>query len=111
MKVERETSNKALRPMKGAHLILNETVLEMLLRNLKQIEAVYSDELNDQNANGVLAALEEMGWTKVKDKFGTKVYEYLVYPVNGHEAGELRVGVVLTSRGELMLDIRPWGEY
>jgi hypothetical protein len=111
MKVEHSKSNNAYKPMKGAHLILNENILEFLRGKLSQIEQFYSDEQADEDAKAILDDLEASGWVRVKDKFGDKAYEYIVYPVGpSNGQGELRVGVALTRSG-LMLDIRPWGEY
>jgi len=98
--------------MKGAHLVLNEEILEFLRGSLNDVDQAYSDAQNDQDPEYTIAELESWeGWTKEKDNFGTKVYAARVYPVNGHEAGELRVTVVLNKKGALNLDIRVWGDY
>ena len=111
MKIERKPSDNKYRPMKGAHLILNENILEFLIRSLKQIDTAYSDEKADDNTKAIFDELYQMGWEEVEDKFGRKAYEYLIYPVGpAGGQGELRVTVVQTKQG-LMLDIRPWGLY
>lgn len=102
--------SKELKPMKGAHLVLNEQVLGFVRGALDDLTQPYSDELHDKDPKVLIEFLSGTGWTIAKDKFGTKAYKGMTYAVNGHEEGELRVGVVLRNGG-LSLDIRPWGEY
>jgi len=100
-----------MKPMKGAHLVLNDDILGFLQDALVEVSHAYGDDLADDAPHEVIDALEKNGWTKEQDSFGTKVYTARVYPVNGHEQGELRVTVVLTKQDMLMLDIRVWGDY
>jgi hypothetical protein len=107
-------SNKDLKPFKGAHLVCNEGILEFIQKALRDVDEVYSDERHDMTPELVQSELEDMeGWTTVKDKFGTKVYKARPYAQAGQQEqkAELRVGVVLTGKRELMLDIRVWGMY
>lgn len=97
---------KQLFPGKGAHLVLNQEVLDFLRESLERIESGYSDEDHDENPAGVLdeiANAEDTPWTSSKDNFGTKLYAAMPY-----KEGELRVTVVLTGKNELKLDIREW---
>jgi len=107
-------SNKDLKPLKGAHLVCNEDILLFIQGCLQDVEEVYSDEKHDMNPELVTSELEDVeGWTVVKDKFGTKVYKAGPYAQAGQQEqkAELRVGVVLTGKRELMLDVRVWGTY
>jgi hypothetical protein len=104
-------AKKELGPMKGAHLVLNQEVLDFIRESLEVIAEVYSDEIHDSDPASVVNALEELGWGVTEDKFGYKVYNKITYAVNGHETGELRVTAVLKKGKELALDIRVWGEY
>jgi hypothetical protein len=102
-----------MKPLKGVHLELTESVLGFLLQALDDVRTRYADELHDDNPAKVIENLEADGWTVEKDSFGTKVYASRPYGVSGQQEqkGELRVGVVLTKKNELKIDIRPWGEY
>ena len=106
-------SNKALKPMKGAHLVLNEGILSFIRDALDLVDEFYSDERHDMDPETILTALEEQGWDVVKDRFGRKVYAARPYAQAGQQEqkAELRVGVVLTGKRELMLDVRVWGDY
>jgi hypothetical protein len=109
--------------MKGAHLVMNEAVLQFLEDALDDISRVYSDDIHDNDPGLVVNALEAgktygvnpeslgLKWTPEEDKFGYKVYTSMPYAVNGHETGELRVTAVLKKGESLHLDIRPWGHY
>jgi len=102
-----------LRPMKGAHLVMNEEVLLFIRESIGDILDNYTDAAHDESPADVIECIEALPdrWTKVKDDFGTKVYKYMTYAVNGHEDGELRVTVVLKKDNTLSLDIRVWSEY
>jgi len=109
--------DETLKPLKGAHLILNESILSWIQGRLDEAHEILGygnmDEMVEQDVKGLLDDLLEVdGWYEVKDRFGRKVFSSRPYPISGQQEskGELRVGVVLT-RGELMLDIRPWGVY
>ena len=106
-------SNKDLRPFRGVHLVLNEDILGFIQGALTEIEEVYSDEKHDMSPELVVSSLEGEGWTTVKDRFGHKIYAARPYAQAGQQEqkAELRVGVVLTGKRELMLDIRVWGTY
>lgn len=67
---------------------------------------VTADELIDEGKQAVLLRAlrgKSEGWEVLKDNFGTKVYKSLPWG-----EGEIRVGLVLTSRGALKIDIREW---
>jgi hypothetical protein len=105
------------KPMKGAHLVLNESILSWLQGRLDEVHEIGGyGEMDDNVEQDVKALLDELlkvaDWYEVKDRFGRKVFASRPYAVSGQQEqrGELRVGVVLT-RGELMLDIRVWGVY
>jgi hypothetical protein len=102
-----------MKPLKGTHLVLNESVLGFLVQALDDIRTRYSDEKHDNSPSEVIKDLEADGWTVEKDSFGTKAYTKRPYAISGQQEqkGELRVGVVLTRKDELKIDIRPWGEY
>jgi len=107
-------SNKDLKPFKGAHLVLNEDILSFIYEALAEVEEFYDDETHDMAPEKVTSVLGDVeGWTTVKDRFGTKVYKARPYAQAGQQEqkAELRVGVVLTGKRELMLDIRVWGSY
>jgi len=94
-------------PAKGAHLELNDRYLAWLQERLVEIDESYSDEDCEDKAFGPIldALLEYEGWTEEKDNFGRKVFASI-----GYKAGELRITVVHTKRGEIKLDIREWYE-
>jgi len=109
--------NTALKPMKGAHLVLNESILSWLQGRLDEAHEILGygcmDDKVEEDVKSLLDELTQVdGWHELKDRFGRKVFAARAYPISGQQEqrGELRVGVVLT-RGELMLDIRPWGVY
>jgi len=107
-------SNKDLKPFKGAHLVCNEDILLFVREALGDVLEHYTDERHDMTPELVQSELEDVeGWSSVKDKFGTKVYKARQYAQAGQQEqkAELRVGVVLTGKRELMLDIRVWGTY
>jgi hypothetical protein len=107
----------SLFPGKGAHLVLNEAHLQHIMTALDDIANVYSDQIHDDSPVDVIHCLtghvdaetgEPLGtptltWTEVEDKFGHKAFAGTPY-----KTGELRVTAVLTSQGELRLDIREW---
>jgi hypothetical protein len=99
-----------VKPLKGVHLELNESILGFIRSALDEVATRYSDEVHDVTPKEVVEDLSSDGWTVNFDGFGTKVSRSRIYPVNGHEEGELRVGVVLTPKGALKLDIRIWGD-
>lgn len=100
----------ALQPGKGAHMVLNQSVLDFVEASLDMISSVYSDEDHDNNPKAVLDALlayevveGDVAWQEEKDSFGHKAYRTMPY-----KKGALRVTVVLTKQDELRLDIREW---
>jgi len=98
-----------LYPGKGAHLVLNEEILDFVRGTLEDINGVYSDEQHDESPALVIDGLldgeimHENTWTEENDNFGRKAYASKHY-----KEGELRITVVFTKRGELKLDIREW---
>lgn len=97
-------------PGKGAHLVLNEEVLNYVRGALEDINDVYySDAQHDESPSLVIDALldeeltHECEWTEEIDSFGRKAYADKQY-----KEGQLRITVVLTKRNELKLDIREW---
>ena len=93
-------------PGKGAHLVLNEDVLDFVNTCVDDVKAAYSDEKHDSDPAWVIAVLTDEdlhGWTEEKDTFGRKAYRSMPY-----KKGELRVTVVLTKQNELRFDIREW---
>jgi hypothetical protein len=105
-------SDNNYKPMKGAHLVLNEKVCTFLLDSISKIDEYMDDNQVDEDPTTILKALEKEGWTAESDSFGQKRYTSMVYPVGpAGQVGELRVTVVLTKRGGLNVDIRPWGNY
>lgn len=111
--------NKALKPMKGAHLFVNESILCFIGAAVDEIHEAggFNGEIDaridSDDEKGILDDLLQIdGWHEQKDRFGRKVFKARPYVVVGDQEmkGELRVGAVLT-RGQLMLDIRVWGEY
>jgi hypothetical protein len=101
-----------VKPMKGAHLIANEATINFVYEALYAIRSVMDDEATDFDSGHSIKLLATYeGWTTEQDKFGTKVYTSMPYPVNQHDVGELRVGLVLRKDDTLYVDIRPWGEY
>src|SRR5207245_2649969 len=99
--------NTDLKPGKGCHAVLNTAVVEFIIRAMDELAEIYTDERHDSDAKGVVADLARRpGWHAEKDNFGTKAILATSYP-----DGEFRITVVLTKRGELKLDIRPWISY
>jgi hypothetical protein len=98
--------------MKGLYVMLNQELLDFLWEARKEVDDVYTDELNDKDPGLVLRRLGERGWTYEKDRFGEKQFKSIQYPASTppQEDDELRVTVVL-KRNALYLDIRPWGTY
>jgi hypothetical protein len=102
-------------PGKGAHLVLNESVLGFIRDALVEIEGYYSDGAHDADPQAVLNGLLSLNettdrtdtfrWQEEDDNFGHKVFA-----VRPYKKGELRITVVLTKRQELKLDIREWFE-
>jgi hypothetical protein len=94
-----------LLPGKGAHLILNKYYLEWVTARLAEVEEQYpGDDEADADLELVQKRLvSEYGWIAEEDKFGKKVYMETMY-----KEGTLRITVVVTSRANLMLDIREW---
>jgi len=95
-------------PGKGAHLVLNEEILNFINSCVLDVKACYTDEQHDKDPARVIAVLTDEDatdkpWTKEKDNFGHKAYRSMPY-----KKGELRVTVVLTKRGELKFDVREW---
>jgi len=94
----------ALAPGKGAHLVLNEEILEFLMEALRIVNHDYTDALHDSEPGVVIDNLvAEEGWSEEKDNFGRKAFTHMKY-----KEGELRVTVVHTKRDELKLDLREW---
>jgi hypothetical protein len=93
----------------GAHLVLNQAVLDFVEACLEELSLVYTDDKHDSNPAEVLDALEATShpegviWEREKDNFGTKVLSRMPY-----KKGELRITLVLTKQNELRLDIREW---
>jgi hypothetical protein len=109
--------NLDLKPMKGAHLWVNERIACFIAAAIDEFqEAGGYHELDhniDEHAGEILDELLQVeGWHEVKDKFGRKVFKSMPYAITGQQEqkGELRVGIVLTSKG-LKIDIREWGKY
>lgn len=106
-----------MKPLKGAHLVLNEKVLSFLTDALDDIEMNYSDAMHDERPGDVLKGLSMGGeglnceWGIEEDKFGKKCFTVAEYGSDNGIGSELRVTVVLTKKNELKLDIRCWGEY
>ena len=100
------------KPMKGLHVMLNQDLLDFLWEARKEIDDIYTDELNEKNPATVLVRLGKIGWTTVSDKFGTKAYKSVTYPASNPplSTDELRV-TLINRKGALYLDIRPWGQY
>jgi len=105
-----EDLDRALKPGKGCHAVLNQGVLDFLEGAVAEIKEVYSDQQHDADAKAILQALQQRpGWHAESDNFGKKAILATTYP-----DGEFRVTVVLVEkRGqqELKLDLRPWIEY
>lgn len=100
----------SLRPGKGLHSILNQSVLDFIESCLDDISQVYNDDLHDEVPGEIIKRLVageglSQPWTLEKDKFGTKAFRSQPY-----KSGEHRVTVVLTGQQELRLDIREWFE-
>lgn len=101
----------AVRPLKGAHLTLNEEVLNWIRTVLDDMSEYYSDELADNRPGDILADLQQAGWKFEDDKFGMKVYKTVPYNAGPNVRNSvLRITVVMTKNKELKLDIRPWGD-
>jgi hypothetical protein len=99
--------NKPLRG--GVHLMFNDALLEWIQARLAQVAFEYGDE---REGIDVLQGLEKtVGWTRVDDNFGKKVFCSTPFPCGTGSDGELRIGVVLKKDGTFNLDVRPWGEY
>lgn len=93
-------------PGKGAHMVLNQGVLDFIEASLEELSEFYTDGGHDEAPEVIqeqLLAIEGSEWIEEKDNFGRKVYRTMPY-----KKGELRVTVVLTKQNELRLDIREW---
>jgi hypothetical protein len=100
------------KPLKGAHLAVNEASLAFIVESLRVISTVMTDELIDDKPITIIQELErEHGWIRADDSFGKKAYVTTPFPCGNGTDGELRIGVVLTKRGVFNVDIRGWGEY
>jgi hypothetical protein len=96
-----------LKPLKGCHIVMQQRVMDFLCTTLEQVDKNYSDEMHEHKPKQVLDSLISLhGWTREKDDFGDKAFKVL-----DAAEGELRITVVLTKKGELKLDIRPWKVY
>jgi hypothetical protein len=112
--MEEFKSNKDLKPLKGAHLVCNEDILGFIREAIQDVQDNYTDETHGMNPELAISDLKDVvGWTSIKDRFGKKVYKARQYAQAGQQEqkAELRVGVVLNGKRELMLDIRVWGTY
>jgi hypothetical protein len=99
-------------PMKGLNIALNQQLLDFLWEARKEIDDVFLEELVDKNPKKILDDLGEIGWTRVKDRFGDKAIKSRPYPASTppRDTDELRVTLIL-RKGILYLDIRLWGSY
>ena len=106
-----------LRPGKGAHLDLTEETLDFFHNVFTDLWNAAGDGTAEDNPT--LDTLIDSGegmqylkdvsapathWVKSKDNFGTKLHKALPWG----DGGEIRVTVVLNTRGELKIDMRYW---
>jgi hypothetical protein len=123
----RDHGVQELKPLRGAHLAINEAMHTFLLVALADIGCVYSDERNDVEPELVLDDLLEhefegasdLEWQETIDDFGRKVWAATPYDTGKGDAaeaarhpGEFRVGLVIPKNKDfIMIDIRAWGVY
>jgi len=114
-KAERPVENK---PMRAGQFTLNADVLVFLkdaidlLGGTDMSDPIWDDDVADRAPQLILAELEKAGWTRYQDKYGDHAYTTTTYPASNppRSTDVLRINVV-SVKGVLKLDIRPWGQY
>ena|SRR5215831_2141411 len=109
------TPNK---PMRAGQVNLNWDVLTFLQETIATLVgdehdgAIWNDAVAAKMPKRILDELEKAGWIRYQDQYGDHAYVTTKYEASNppQDTDELRINVVLT-KGKLVFDIRPWGQY